>query len=90
MRGRQSTAMLTLLGVEELIAKSTEEYLAIARKLAVDASYRQEISQTILAHRNRLFDDPAPPREFARILEHLVRDPLPPDAAGKPANEHGQ
>jgi predicted O-linked N-acetylglucosamine transferase (SPINDLY family) len=89
MRGRQSMAMLELLGIEELIAHSMEEYLAVALRLATDAAYRQEISQKILAHGNRLFDDPAPPRVLGQILEQLVRDPLSLDAVDKPAEEHG-
>ena len=83
-------AMLKLLGVEELIAASPEEYLAIARRLATDPSYRDEISQRMQAHRNRLFDDPAPPQAFGRILEKLVRDPPSLAAASNTTDAHGQ
>ena len=90
MRGRQTMAMLKLLGVEELIAASPEEYLAIARRLATDPSYRDEISQRMQAHRNRLFDDPAPPQAFGQILEKLVRDPPSLAAASNTTDGHGQ
>ena len=80
MRGRQTMAMLTLLGLDELIASTVEEYLAIALKLATQKAYRQQVSQRILANRHRLFDDPEPPRALARILLEL---------ASGPANEAG-
>lgn len=90
MRGRQTMAMLKLLGVEELIAVSTEEYLAIAHKLATDHSYRDEISKKILKQRDRLFDDPMPPKVFGQLLEKLVRDPHSLDAAGNTMDKNGQ
>ena len=90
MRGRQTMAMLSLLGVKELIAKSAEEYLAIARRVATDPSYRQILSQRILSHGDRLFDDPTPPRVFGQILEMLVHNPSTLVAAGNTAEEHAQ
>ena len=75
MRGRQTMAMLTLLGVEELIASSPEDYLRIAFRLATDKTYRQGISQRIIANQGKIFDDPAPPRAFAKLMEKLVREP---------------
>ena len=79
MRGRQTMGMLTLLGVEELIATSTDDYLTIAKRLGADKPYRDDVSQRILANLPRLFDDPAPPpttmckarrisRSFPRVL----------------------
>ncbi len=75
MRGRQTMAMLKLLGLDELIANSNEDYLKIALRLATDKPYRQQISERIIANQAQLFDDPAPPRAFAQILEDLVRNP---------------
>ncbi len=75
MRGRQTMAMLKLLGADELIADSKEGYLKIALRLATDKPYRHGISQRIIANQAQLFDDPAPPRAFAKILEDLVRNP---------------
>jgi len=90
MRGRQTMAMLKLLGVEELIAGSTEEYLAIARKVATDRSFRNDVSQKILKRRDRLFDDPVPPKVFGQLLEKLVRDPHSQDAAGNTMDNNGK
>ena len=74
MRGRQTMGMLTLLEVEELIATSTEDYLAIALRLASDKTYRNGVSEKILANVSRLFNDAAPTKALGAILQSLVRD----------------
>jgi predicted O-linked N-acetylglucosamine transferase (SPINDLY family) len=84
MRGRQTMAMLKLLGVEELIAQSPEDYLAIARKLGTDRQYRDQVSQRILANRARLFDDVAPPRALGQILARLALEPADADLPSTP------
>jgi protein O-GlcNAc transferase len=60
MRGRQSYGMLQLLGVPELIASDTDDYLRIALRLVRDRDWRQQIVDRIRANQHRLFDDPAP------------------------------
>ena len=72
MRGRQTMGMLTLLGVDELIATSTDDYLAIAKRVATDQEYRKEMSQKILANLGQLFDDAAPPKALGELLRSLV------------------
>ena len=85
MRGRQTMGMLTLLGVEELIATSTDNYLAIAKRLATDKHYRAEISEKILANLPRLFNDPAPPKALGELLQQMVHATIaPPRATGSP------
>jgi CRISPR-associated protein Csy1 len=56
MRGRQSAAMLELLGVPELIAANREQYLALAQRLAGDAPWRASLRQRIRSAQDRLFD----------------------------------
>jgi CRISPR-associated protein Csy1 len=56
MRGRQSAAMLELLGVSTLIAVDRERYLALAQRLAGDAAWRASLRQSIRAGQERLFD----------------------------------
>ncbi len=60
MRGRQTTGMLTLMGLEELIAKDKEDYVRIAVKLGTDKAYRQATSEKIIANHDKVFDDPKP------------------------------
>jgi CRISPR-associated protein Csy1 len=74
MRGRQTMAMLSLLDADELIASSTDDYLAIARRVATDKNYREQVSRKILAGANRLFNDPTPTRALGEILQRLARD----------------
>ena len=79
MRGRQTMGMLTLLGVEELIAGSPNEYLSIAKRLATDKRYRADVSRKILTNLGRLFNDAAPPKALEKLLRGMVGEsnPLP-------------
>ena len=81
MRGRQTMGMLTLLGIDALIASSTDDYLAIAKRLATDKRYRDEISAKILANLPRLFNDPAPPKALGALLQQMVHAKFLPSPA---------
>jgi len=74
MRGRQTMGMLTLLGVEELIASTADEYLVIAKRVATDKVYRNALSTKILANAARLFNDPAPTAALGEILKSLGQE----------------
>ncbi len=84
MRGRQTMGMLTLLGVDELIATSTDDYLAIAKRLATDKRHRDEVSAKILANLPRLFNDPAPPKALGEMLQQMVHANIAPPSATTP------
>jgi protein O-GlcNAc transferase len=60
MRGRQSSGMLKLIDVEELIATDVDDYLRIATRLCTDPEWRAALSARIRENSGRLFDDPAP------------------------------
>lgn len=66
---RTSTSMLTHLGVTDTIAQSPSEYVQIARKLASDSAYRQDVSTRIRARWPK-FADPA---DYARRWEAVLR-----------------
>jgi predicted O-linked N-acetylglucosamine transferase (SPINDLY family) len=55
MRGRQSMAMLKMLGCEESIASDRSGYISMALEIGRNAELRGAISQRILANRGRLF-----------------------------------
>ncbi|MEO8384583.1 MAG: tetratricopeptide repeat protein [Betaproteobacteria bacterium] len=74
MRGRQTMGMLRLLGVEELIATSADDYLVICARVANDAQYRQHLSQRILANSARLFDDPAPTAALGELFKVMLHE----------------
>jgi len=56
MRGRQSAAMLGILGVQELIAGDAAEYRTLVTRLARDPDWRNELRRRILDSHCRLFD----------------------------------
>ena len=67
-RGRQSSAMLRVMGIEELIADDEDDYVAKAVRLVRDESGRQSLRRRIEQRQAMLFDDPAPVKAFADFL----------------------
>ena len=73
MRGRQSAGMLSLAGLDDLVAHDDDDYVRIAAQLASDRDFR-----VVQARRTReaaagLFGDRSPVIAFAEALERLVR-----------------
>jgi CRISPR-associated protein Csy1 len=71
MRGRQSKAMLEILGVPELIAENSKDYVAIALRLAADKQHKDAIKQRILANSGTLFGRVEPLHALALHLERI-------------------
>lgn len=57
MRGRHSYGMLTMIGVEELIADSVDEYIVLAANLGLDTAMRETIKGKIASNKQKLFHD---------------------------------
>jgi predicted O-linked N-acetylglucosamine transferase (SPINDLY family) len=72
MRGRLASGILRQLGLPELVASTTEEFVAKAIALAGDAAKRKALKIEIRARRNVLFNDLAPVRELERQLTNAV------------------
>jgi CRISPR-associated protein Csy1 len=68
MRGRQSAAMLRLVGAPELIAQDPDDYLRISTDLVDDGASRAAIANTIRNGLDALFDTSAPVQAFADLL----------------------
>ncbi len=68
MRGRQSHAMLRIVGVPELVASDRAGYVTIASRLARDPAWRSALAARIRDSRHLLFDTKAPIEAFARML----------------------
>ena len=68
MRGRQSYAMLTAMGLDELIARDKMDYVAIALRLGTDAAWRNEIRQRIVQNAGKIFEDKGPIKELEQFL----------------------
>lgn len=72
MRGRHSLAILKMMGIEETIAASKEEYVQIAIRLGKDALYRQYISQQIADNKHKLYNDLKPVRALEEVFFQVV------------------
>ena len=71
MRGRQSQAMLGIVGVPELVARDASELAATAARIGRDPAERRVLSERIAAGRDALFERDEPLRAFERLLESL-------------------
>ncbi|NEO29980.1 MAG: tetratricopeptide repeat protein [Symploca sp. SIO3C6] len=60
MRARHAVAILKMMGIEETIASSKDEYVKIAVRLGKDPQYRQHISSLVAQNKHKLYGDPDP------------------------------
>ena len=74
MRGRQSMAMLRLLGVDELVASDPGDFVAKAVRVGTDRELRASLSARIRAGLPTLFDRDEPIRELESFLERAVQE----------------
>ena len=72
MRGRQSAAMLGLMGMEDLVATDVRDYVAKAVAIASDRKWRAAVAQRIAVARPALFDRDEPIRELENFLERAI------------------
>lgn len=73
MRARHTAAILTRLGLPELIARDPADYVAIAARLGNDPVWRASIMAKIAERSAVLYDDPAPVAALAAWLEQVAR-----------------
>ena len=71
MRGRQSAAMLAMLGVEELVV-AREGFVARAVEVASDRGLRESLSRRIREARGALFDRTEPVAALHAFLETVT------------------
>ena len=71
MRGRQSAAMLRIVGAEALVARDGASYVEIASRLINDAAWRCSMGDVIRGGRKLLFERAEPVRAFADALLSL-------------------
>jgi predicted O-linked N-acetylglucosamine transferase (SPINDLY family) len=69
-RGRQTSGMLRMMALEELIASSEDDYVAKAVKLLRAPDDRAALRQRIQAGKSALFEDSAAVCAFAEFLQH--------------------
>jgi protein O-GlcNAc transferase len=76
MRGRQSAAMLSMMGIDELIAKDEVDYLRIALRLGNDLGYRRSMADRIAANRHKIFNDPKPIAALVEFFKDIVANAI--------------
>lgn len=69
MRGRVTLACYRQMGFEDLVATTTQEYVALAVRLANDAPFREAMRGRIRERSGALFDDQLAVRELEAFLE---------------------
>ncbi len=72
MRGRQSAAMLSMMGLTDLIAQNEDDYLRIALRLGTDIEFRQHAAKRIVDQRHKIFNDPAPIEALADFFKRIT------------------
>ncbi len=72
MRGRQSMAMLRMLGMDDLVAADVAGYVAAAVQVGTDRALRASLSARIQKGLGALFDRDEPIRELEAFLEKAV------------------
>jgi len=70
MRGRHSFAMLRMIGLDELIANSTDDLVEKLVRLGTDRDYRAAIVQKIARSKHRLYED----KSFIDGLDRFLKE----------------
>jgi predicted O-linked N-acetylglucosamine transferase (SPINDLY family) len=75
MRGRHTLAILELMGCNETIASTLDDYVAIAVRLANDCAWRAAIKAKIARCKHVLYRDRATIAALENFLENAARSP---------------
>ena len=74
MRGRESAAILTMMGVKGTIATTLDDYVAISVKLGQDLEWRRYISGKILENKHLVYRDRNCITALEDFLEKAVKE----------------
>jgi len=73
LRGRLASGILRRVGMTELIAQTTDDYVSLAAKLVEDAKFQQQVRSDIVERRAALYNDIAVIRHLESVLESQVK-----------------
>ncbi|MFA6054067.1 MAG: tetratricopeptide repeat protein [Thermodesulfovibrionales bacterium] len=79
MRGRESTAILNMMGLKETIATSIDDYVSLAVKLGKDSNLRSQISDKIARKKHIVYQDITCIAALEDFLEAVVKEKLKND-----------
>jgi predicted O-linked N-acetylglucosamine transferase (SPINDLY family) len=74
MRGRHSMAILKMMGVEDTIAETVDNYVSTAIRLARDAPWRTAIRNKISTNKHRVYRDSSSISALQQFLDSIVRE----------------
>lgn len=74
MRGRESRAILAVMGITETVAENPDEYVSIAVNLAKDPEWRRQISEKIAEKKHILYRDQNCVTALEDFIEGAVRE----------------
>ena len=75
MRGRQTAAMLRMLGAEALIVADVDAYVRTAIEVATNQTLNRDLRALISANKRALFDRGDLNGQFADALYRLTQEP---------------
>ena len=76
MRGREGSAILTMMGLIEIIPQSVDDYIKIAIRLGRNSEWRKQISEKIAANKHRVYRDKTCITGLEDFLEKVVKEKL--------------
>jgi protein O-GlcNAc transferase len=76
MRGRHSSAILTMMRVKETIAATIDEYIELAIKLGKDSDWRRYVSEKIKNNKHLVYRDRTCITGLEDFLERVVNEKL--------------
>jgi predicted O-linked N-acetylglucosamine transferase (SPINDLY family) len=75
MRGRHSAAILEMMGVNDTIAETADDYISIAARLANEPVHRRALGGRIADNKHKVYRDRACIAALEDFLERAVREP---------------
>lgn len=76
MRGRHTSAILNMMGINETIAKNPDEYIEIAVRLGQDGEWRKLVSSKIADTKHRVYRDKTCITALEDFFERIVKEKL--------------
>jgi protein O-GlcNAc transferase len=73
LRGRLASGILRRLGMTELIAQTTDEYVSLVVKLVNDSAFQKRVRSEVVRRRAILYDDIGSIRHLEDVLEDHAR-----------------
>jgi protein O-GlcNAc transferase len=74
MRGRHSMAILKMMGVEETVAQTVDDYICTAIRLAQDLSWRMAVKSRISEKKHRIYRDTTCVEALQDFLSRAARE----------------